>query len=404
MKSTLPLLARTSFPAMALLAMVGAAGCTEPVDDADLSTVEESVIPADPYFIPVKPAAVGGAVNGYVLIGDYTKTQLDAGAATAGFSRMDPPSKAAICNVKLWELSFQTSGPAGGALKNATTAVMTPYGSPSACNAADPTIFVLAQGTQLDPKARAADPNNFVTQQVAAYYAAQGFTVIIPDYLGNGDPIHFPGYPKPSFHPYLHAQSEATTILDAIRATRTALGKTGTAKVHLLGGSQGAHAAAAAAMLIGQQYSSSFTITAAAFNGAPFNLPALIQYAEITPHVRVLYDKVVAAWALRYNDGNALTVAQRDAIARTNDIGASPYVNPGMQIQLCGTSSDPVVPFKYMESFQRKVGTNAVLTDTARAKLDTVRNVVPALRNADDHALSGTACIATEYSYFAARR
>lgn len=389
---------------MALLAMTGAAGCTELPGDAELSVVEGTVIPADPYFIPVKPAAVGGAVNGYVLIGNYTKTQLDAGAAIAGFSRMDPPSKSAICNVQLWELSFQTSGPAGGALKNATTAVMTPNGSHGACNAADPTIFVLAQGTQLDPKARAADPNNFVTQQVAAYYAAQGFTVIIPDYLGNGDPFNFPAYPKPSFHPYLHAQSEATTILDAIRATRTALGKTGTAKVHLLGGSQGAHVAAAAAMLIGQQYSSAFTITAAAFNGAPFNLPALIQYAEVTPRVRVLYDKVVAAWALRYNDGKTLTAAERDAIARTNDIGASPHVNPGMQIQLCGTKSDPIVPFQYMDSFQKKVGANAVLTDVSREALDAVRAAVPSLNNADDHALSGTACIAKEYAYFAARR
>jgi pimeloyl-ACP methyl ester carboxylesterase len=393
-----------SCQALAITAMLGAGGCLEPTDDPALGAVEGEVIPSDPYFIPVRPGVQGGAVNGYVLIGDYTAAQLDAGAASAGFSRMSPPAAAARCNAKLWELSFQTTGPGGGALKNATTAVITPHGTNSVCNSADPTIFVLAQGTQLDSNARAADPNNFVTRQVAAYYAAQGFTVVIPDYLGNGNPYNFPAYPKLNFHPYLHAQSEATTILDAIRATRKALGKTGVAKVHLLGGSQGAHVAAAASMLIGQQYPTEFRLTAAAFNVAPFDLPALVRYAEATPAVRVLYDKVMAAWALRYNDGRALTAAQRDAIARTNDIGASPYVRPSISIQLCGTALDKVVPFQSMSALQQKIGANAVLTDLTRAQLDAVKAAVPELAGADEHALAGTSCIAREYAYFAARR
>ena len=56
-----------------------------------------------------------------------------------------------------------------------------------------------------------ANPTDSETGLLAAMYAGQGYAVVATDYLGFAKS----GY---SYHPYLHAASEATSVIDSIGA------------------------------------------------------------------------------------------------------------------------------------------------------------------------------------------
>ena len=55
---------------------------------------------------------------------------------------------------------------------------------------------------------------------LAAMYASQGYAVVATDYLGYAKSSHI-------YHPYLHADSEATSVIDSIRAARNAVASQG---------------------------------------------------------------------------------------------------------------------------------------------------------------------------------
>ncbi len=88
-------------------------------------------------------------------------------------------------------------------------------------------------------------PSNDVQETyIGKIFAAGGFNVVLPDYIGMGD--------SPGLHPYCHGNSEATATIDMIRAVREAesLGMipgmtTDNGELFLTGYSQGGHAAMA---------------------------------------------------------------------------------------------------------------------------------------------------------------
>ena len=69
---------------------------------------------------------------------------------------------------------------------------------------------------------------------LAAMYAAQGYAVVATDYLGFAKSAY-------TYHPYLHADSEASSVIDSIRAARNAATTVGATlwQVMLTGYSQG---------------------------------------------------------------------------------------------------------------------------------------------------------------------
>jgi pimeloyl-ACP methyl ester carboxylesterase len=71
----------------------------------------------------------------------------------------------------------------------------------------------------------------------AANLTLNNYITIVPDYLGLGN--------SPGFHPYLHAETEATTVLDMVRAVRNyfkdSLNTTLRKDIYLMGYSQGGH-------------------------------------------------------------------------------------------------------------------------------------------------------------------
>lgn len=89
--------------------------------------------------------------------------------------------------------------------------------------------------------------------------AAAGYLTVLPDYLGLGD--------SPGFHPYHHAKSEATAVVDALRATRAlfvAQSVPWNGQLFLTGYSHGGHSTLAAQKELELFHTDEFTLTASA--------------------------------------------------------------------------------------------------------------------------------------------
>ncbi|MDB5281396.1 MAG: C-terminal target protein [Bacteroidota bacterium] len=89
--------------------------------------------------------------------------------------------------------------------------------------------------------------------------ASIGYLTILPDYLGLGD--------GPGLHPYQHAHTEATAVIDMIRASKElsdSLGAPLNDQLFLFGYSQGGHATMAAHQLIQEKLDNVMHVTASA--------------------------------------------------------------------------------------------------------------------------------------------
>ncbi len=97
--------------------------------------------------------------------------------------------------------------------------------------------------------------------------AGEGYVSALPDYLGLGY--------GPGMHPYCHAKSEATAVIDMLRAVRKIAQQKNIAlngKLFLFGYSQGGHATMAAHKYIETEYADEFTVTASAPMSGPYDL------------------------------------------------------------------------------------------------------------------------------------
>ncbi len=96
---------------------------------------------------------------------------------------------------------------------------------------------------------------------------ASGYLVVLPDYVGLGD--------SPGLHPYQHAASQATAVVDALRAARDSLegkGATWNDQLFLTGYSQGGHATLAAQRELELHHADEFPITASAPSAGALDL------------------------------------------------------------------------------------------------------------------------------------
>lgn len=116
--------------------------------------------------------------------------------------------------------------------------------------------------------ARSEAPSNPTGEAIiGVLYAAVGYITVMPDYIGLGD--------SEMFHPYVHADSQASTSLDMIRSARDlqeALGYTWDEQLFIFGYSQGGHATAALQRLIETEASDEFTLTASAPMSGPYDI------------------------------------------------------------------------------------------------------------------------------------
>lgn len=211
------------------------------------------------------------------LAGQATKAQIDAGTAASG---LQPLSGAAQCDVDIRYVLYMTRDPLG-APATASTAVFVPSGSTPACSGNRP-VVLYAHGTTTaksyniaDVSRSAANPaqyNNAAGAEgslVMAMYAAQGFIVVAPNYLG---------YDRSSlaYHPYLNAEAQAVDMVDGLRAAKahlaTTSGSQASSALFVTGYSQGGHVAIATQRALQRDHAGEFTVTAAAGMSGPYNL------------------------------------------------------------------------------------------------------------------------------------
>ncbi len=114
----------------------------------------------------------------------------------------------------------------------------------------------------------------FNQHYVGVPFAANGYVVTLPDYLGYGaSPIEHP-------HPYVHAKSEATAVIDMLRAAREWAQLNNVQlndQLFLLGYSQGGHVTMATHHELEMQHSDEFTVTASAPCSGPYDLSGMMR-------------------------------------------------------------------------------------------------------------------------------
>lgn len=107
---------------------------------------------------------------------------------------------------------------------------------------------------------------------IGLIFASFGFVVAAPDYLGLGD--------SRGFHPYVHADSEASAAIDLLLATRELMESQESSlndQLFITGYSQGGHAAMAAHQKIQEEYADEFTVTAAAPMSGPYSISSVMK-------------------------------------------------------------------------------------------------------------------------------
>ena len=229
----------------------------------------------------------GTLMDSPTVLATLTRAQLDAGPLVG-------LSGKAKCDVKLVPLHYVTSGPKG---ETATASGVLLLPSGADCTAAAP-LVAYAKGTDVEKPRTLANPADSETGLLAAMYAGQGYAVVATDYLGYGK-SNF------SYHPYLHADSEATSVIDSIRAARTAtalLGSSLSGKVMLTGYSQGGHASMAAQRAIEKNLSSEIQVVAGAHLAGPYNLSGSMKLPDAIAGYQFFVPFLVNSWQKVYGD------------------------------------------------------------------------------------------------------
>ncbi|TFW04732.1 hypothetical protein E4K72_12235, partial [Oxalobacteraceae bacterium OM1] len=188
-------------------------------------------------------------------------------AAKPGFTQITGTPK---CAISTYYMKYSTVGGANEST-DASGAIMVPSGSDPACAGPRP-VLLYAHGTTTDKNFNLANlRDNAEASQLAAFYAAQGFIVVAPNYTGYD--ISTLGY-----HPYLNAEAQANDMIDSLRAARKAfptINAQDSGKLFITGYSQGGYVAMATQREMQQKYASEFKVTALAGQSGPYALGLL---------------------------------------------------------------------------------------------------------------------------------
>lgn len=227
----------------------------------------------------------------------------------------------ARCDVAIEKMVYDTIGPKGGPNK-ASAGLMIPSGDN--CPGPYP-VLVYHHGTTVYQAFTMSDPTNGEAGLQMAFFAAHGYVVVMPDYLGYGE--------STTYHPYLNAENTAAVSIDALRAARATLAKNSVAtngKLFLAGYSQGGHAAMATQRTMERDYPSEFAITAAVDMSGPYALSASFLGALDTP---------VQGASVFFTMGLVgMQKAYGDVYKKPEDVFQAPYAT-GIETLIPGTLS-----------------------------------------------------------------
>jgi pimeloyl-ACP methyl ester carboxylesterase len=298
------------------------------------------------------PTAVGGVTQvappqpawliDTSVVAPLPKATLDAAAVVQGWTAQLGPTR---CDVTLHAIFHPTTGPKGEPT-NASGAVMVPGGA--GCPGPYP-LLSYSRGTDLDRNRSMTTPDDRETLAVAAFFAARGWVVVASDYLG---------YARSTFpyHPYLHAESEASTGIDALRAARTLLSRLGVAesgRLAVVGYSQGGHAALAIERAIERDRPVGvYAPVATGAMSGPYDLSGTFtESVQLLPLLTAPVGSSGTARSALLRLGDVLGTSAAELLQAGSQLGAVLQANsvigwrPAATVLLCGGSRDPTVPF-----------------------------------------------------------
>ena len=199
------------------------------------------------------------------MLGKVTIAQIDAATTASGAQALTGTAK---CDVELRYLLYMTRDPAG-APATASAGALVPSGADPACTGERPVVLYAHGTTFTQTKNMANVSSDSEASLLMAMFAAQGFIVVAPNYLG---------YDRSSlgYHPYLNAEAQAVDMIDGLRAAKAHLvaesATKPSAKLFISGYSEGGHVAMATHKVIERDHGSEFTVTAAGPMSGPYNL------------------------------------------------------------------------------------------------------------------------------------
>lgn len=217
-------------------------------------------------------------------IASLNATALQAQLSASTFASFLPLTGAPVCGVDFNYMHYWTVGGSGEAEK-VSGALMVPTGAAPQCSGPRP-ILLYAHGTQVAKAVNIADPtdpNNDEGVLTAAMFAAHGYIVVAPNYVGYDSS-------SAAYHPYLNEDAQSKDMIDALTAARTAMGKilanstTDNGQLFITGYSQGGYVAMATDKAMQGAH---MTVTAAGAMSGPYALEAFGDSA-FTGHVSLL--------------------------------------------------------------------------------------------------------------------
>ena len=221
---------------------------------------------------------------------------------------IEPPStvgtlpKAALggpCDVSVVGLNYSTSGAKAGEVSNASAGLLVPTGTDAACKGPFP-VIAYSRGTEVAKSRTMASTTDAEMLGMAKVFAAWGYVVVATDYLGFAKSNY-------AFHPYLHADSEATAVIDSIRAARVYAGLATiplSGKVMLYGYSQGGHSSLSAQKAIetSAAIKAEMPIAAAGHGAAPGALGTAMRSGAEIAGGQFFIPYLITAWQKVYGD------------------------------------------------------------------------------------------------------
>lgn len=217
-------------------------------------------IPDTDFPDPNTPEDTRGKVVGSVLLESYTPETLTARLDEENplFASTFPPE----FDIDVYQLTYTTID-ARGNDTTATGVLALPKGGLRALP-----LLSYQHGT-IHEKNEAPSVKDDGERLIALVTAGSGYATTVPDYVGMGD--------GPGFHPYVHAASEASAVIDLLRAAKSFAVEQDadiSEETFLFGYSQGGHATMAALRALQEdpQYAGLFDVTAGAPMAGPYDV------------------------------------------------------------------------------------------------------------------------------------
>ncbi len=298
----------------AALALLVACGSDSSTSTTSTSTARGTLV-ADPPF----------------RIASLNAADLTAQLSNSAFAPLLPLTGTPACGVDFYYIKYWTVGGSNEAAL-VSGALMVPTGSAPQCSGARP-IVLHAHGTQVDQAMNIADPTNPNNQEgvlIAATFAAQGYIVVAPNYVGYDI--------SSNYHPFVNETAQASDMIDALAAARAALPRllsnatTDSGKLFISGNSEGGYVAMATQKAMQAAH---MTVTAAAGNSGPYALEAYADSA-FTGHVSIFstlfYPMMITGFQLAYGNAygspSATTADFYEAAYASTIEGLLPNVTP----------------------------------------------------------------------------